>query len=351
MRMPSMMRTLPLRQRAEFNAAFTLQHYARRSPVVGAARERARMRIVEELRRGGPGRAIPVDRVRDITPEQFRSRYLHHGVPVVMEGAAAEWACTKRWSFDDWRSRFGAEDIELVDRPGLTDEEYVDARELSEKMNFGAFLDQVESGGRKYMRFSPLFERFPALADDVNWDWLRAMPDRSFGLNAQLFVGGAGSRTGLHNAMTVFLFVNVVGVKRWTFVPNHYLAVLDPPTHARGYNSSDALIEAPNLERYPGLDSVDYLEAVLNPGDVLFNPSWNWHSVRNDSATIGIRFGMIRPSTMLLESPTLAFLRAFGGRHEGVPLATSLRSAGDAAMAILRQLTDRKTKVRLGGRA
>lgn len=338
MKMPSQMRTIPWADRARFNASFVLEHYLQKNRALTEYKERAQQRIVEHVRALGMGRSIPVDRVSNITPEQFRDRYLHKGIPVILEGAAANWRCTREWSFESWKQRFGHETIQLVDRPGLTDDDYVDERELTEEINFADFLDEVVSGGRRYMRFSPLFEKFPELGDDVDWDWLRAMPDRSFGLNAQLFVGGGGSRTPLHNAMTVFLFVNVLGVKRWTFVPNHYLALLNPPSDARGYNHSEAVVEEPDVARFPGLENIEFMEAVMNPGDVLFNPSWNWHSVRNDSATIGIRFGMIRPTTMLTESATLAFIRFFGGRHEGVPLATTIGSARDAAVAVMRQL-------------
>ncbi len=337
MQMPSAMRTIPWAERARFNASFVLEHYLKSRAVV-EYKERTHQRIVEHVRAMGPGRCIPVDRVRNITPEQFRDRYLRKGIPVIIEGAAADWRCTREWSFESWKARFGHETIRLVDRPGLTDDDFVDEAELTEEINFGEFLDEVVRGGRRYMRFAPLFEKFPELGDDVDWDWLRSMPDQSFGLNAQLFVGGGGRQTPLHNAMTVFLFANIVGVKRWTFVPNHYLSLLDPPADSRGYNHSEAVVREADGRRFPGLESVDYMEAVMNPGDVLFNPSWNWHSVVNDSATIGIRFGMIRPATMFTESLTLAFIRFFGGRHAGVPLATTIESARDAAVAVARQL-------------
>jgi hypothetical protein len=164
------------------------------------------------------------------------------------------------------------------------------------------------------------------------------MPDYSVGMIPQLFIGGAGRGTPIHNAMTTFLFVNVVGVKRWTFVPNRYLSVLNPPSDARGYNHSEAVVERPDTERFPGLESVDCMEAVMNPGDILFNPSWNWHSVQNHAPTIGIRFGMLRPTTMIGGSLTLSAIRFFGGRNEGVPLITTFESARDAAVAVLRQM-------------
>jgi hypothetical protein len=324
--------------RAAFNVLFVLEHFVRNSRKLKRLRIAARDRVVEHLRQQGKGQVIPVDRVRGLTPEKFRQEYLHKGIPVIMEGAAAQWRCTREWSFESWKRRFGDETIRVTERPGLSDDDYVDETELTEEMNFGAFLDQASSGGRRYIRFSPLFDKFPELRDDVDENWLRGMPDRSFGLIPQLFIGGVGTKTPLHNAMTVFFFVNVMGVKRWTFVPNRYIAVLDPVADGRGYNHSEAVVEDPDLDRFPGLDSVDRMETVMYPGDVLFNPSWNWHSVRNDSATIGIRFGMIRPTTMLSGSFTLAFVRVFGPRNAGVPFATTIASVREAASAVFRQM-------------
>lgn len=240
---------------------------------------------------------------------------------MILAAGAARWPLQSTWSFDEFRRRYGHETIKLVQRKGLADESFVNGREYSEEVGFGAFLDQVLAGGRKYMRFSPLLEKFPELLDDFDHDFFRQMSGNDFGLTFQLFIGGQGSYTPLHNAMTPFFFVNVCGVKRWTLFSNHHLAVFDPRPDGFGYNHSEARVDMSNADEFPGFDCVDRMEAVLHPGDVLYLPAWMWHSVKNDSPTIGVRCGFVAPLRMLRESATLSFIRLFAARNPSTPKA------------------------------
>ncbi|MGH9808976.1 MAG: cupin-like domain-containing protein, partial [Terriglobia bacterium] len=158
------MRDVPLRYRATFNAIFAAQHWLPTSTGLLRRKEAMRARIVEHVRRGGKGATLPVDRRENLSPREFRAQYLRRGLPVVLAGAGRDWRCTRDWSFDSFRRRFGAETIKLVQRKGVApDDEIIDAREFSEETSFGEFLDQVLHNGRKYMRFSPLLEQFPEL--------------------------------------------------------------------------------------------------------------------------------------------------------------------------------------------
>jgi lysine-specific demethylase 8 len=306
---------VPLRDRAAFNAAFLLEHWFPRSERVQAAKQRARARVVEHLRRAGARPARPVERRTDLSARDFRRRYLSQGVPVILDRAAATWPLAS-WSFDGFRRRFGTEMIKLVQRKGVAaDSEIVNGKEFSEEIRFDAFLDQVESGGGKYMRFSPLLEKFPVLIDDFDHDFFARMTGNEWGRTYQLFMGGADTFTPLHNAMTGFFFVNVCGVKRWELIPNHYLAVMNPSADGFGYNHSKAEVDLSNLDQFPGFDCVDRVQAVMQPGDVLFLPSWTWHAVKNDSPTIGIRCGFIYPRGMLAEGAMLSFIRLFAARN------------------------------------
>jgi hypothetical protein len=79
------------------------------------------------------------------------------------------------------------------------------------------------------------------------------------------------------------------------------------------YNYSAADLGLSNLDRYPGFDCVDRMEATMQPGDILYNPSWMWQCVQNEAPTIGVRCGFVYPPGMLRESMTLTFIRAFAG--------------------------------------
>jgi len=312
------MRRIPVGERARFNVAFFLQHYFPKSARIKGMRDRACDRIVENVRAKGAGKVVQVQRLKDISAEDFRTRYLANGIPVILEGAARDWPCTAQWSFERFKRQFGKETIKLVDRKGLTDDDFVRESEYSEEIEFGEFLDQVLAGGRKYMRFSPLLERFPELRADFDGKLFNRMMGGVFGVIHQMFIGGVGSVTPLHNAMTPFFFVNICGIKRWMFVPNHYLAVLNPAADGFGYNHSGANPEQWDPQAFPGLDCIDRMEAVMQPGDVLFNPSWMWHSVRNEEPTIGLRYGLYHPRSMMSESYTLFFVRLLAARNPSV---------------------------------
>lgn len=318
MRSVPQMRKVPLGARATFNASFLLSHYARRSERLEAVRERSRRQLADHVRAGGPGRRLEVERRADLSPEAFRADYLTKGIPVVLEGAAASWPLMTEWSFDAFRDRFGDQAIKLVQREGLTDDDVVFEREYSEEIGFGEFLDGVLSGGRRYMRFSPLLEQFPELLDDFDHEYFKRMLETPFGQSFQLFIGGSGSVTPFHNAITPFLFTNVAGEKDWTLIPSRYLGIMNPIPDGFSYNHTDLDLDFANAEDYPGTESIDYFTTTTRPGDLLFVPSWMWHGVRNRSATIGVRCGFMYLPGMAQESLTLLLVRLFAARNPNV---------------------------------
>lgn len=305
---------IPWRHRGMFNGAFFLEHYAPKNRWIQRRKAAARAHIVEHVCRQGTGTVSAVERRPDLTPEEFRRDYRAKGIPVIIENRAGSWPLATRWSFDSFRQRYGTQTIKLVQEEGAAGEhELVDGREFSEELPFGAFLDHVAQGGGKYMRFSPLVEQFPELLDDFDHEFFRSMAGNNWGLTYQLFVGGSGTTTPLHNDMTPFFYVNVCGIKRWTLIHNRYVAIMNPGPNGRSINHSKARLDFSNLDEFPGFDRIDRMEAVLQPGDVLYNPSWMWHWVRNDAATIGVRCGFIDLKDMLTHATTL--IRLFAARN------------------------------------
>jgi hypothetical protein len=310
------MNTIPAHERAAFNTLFLLEHYFPKSEWIQRQRTVRRLRAADHVRQQGEGKITHVDRVPTLSPAEFRARYLSKGIPVIIENGAATWPLATRWTFESLRAKYGAETIKLVQRKGVAnDDEIVEGKEFSEEIQFGAFIDEVLDAGKRYMRFSPLLERFPELLDDFDHQFFKEMSGNGWGITYQMFIGGSGSYTPLHNAMTSFFFVNVCGVKRWALLSNHYLPILNPSADGFGYNHSKARVDPLNADEFPGLDAIDRFEAVMQPGDVLYVPSWMWHCVKNDSPTIGVRCGFVYPFGMMKEAFTLSFIRLFAARN------------------------------------
>ncbi len=315
MKLPPEMRQVSPRHRGICSALFVLHHLAPQSARVQRWRDAVRLLVARRLEEGGPGKIIPVERVKSLSPEEFRARYLATGTPVIFDKGARDWPCTKRWSFDSFRERFGSATLKLVSHKGLSDDDPMIGREYTAEMKFGEFLDQTLADGTKYMRFSPILEMFPELLGDFDTGFLRRMAGPfSLGTTFEAFIGGRKTFTPLHNAPTPFFFVNVCGIKRWALIPNHYLAVLNPSADGMSYNHSGASVEHPDISQFPGLDCIDRMEAVLEPGDLFFMPSWLWHSVQNEAATIGVRCGFIYPKSMIAESAALFMIRVLVAR-------------------------------------
>lgn len=245
-------------------------------------------RMVEE---GQPGKVIEVDRRIDLSLEEFREKYLIPGVPVIFDGAAKDWDCVKNWSLDYFKEKHGDDQIVLVDQE--------DVQNNFETLTLGELIDGINDGLSRYYRFYPLLQRHPEHLLDFDVKWLRERRHKNCVFDTwQVFIGPDGSYTPLHNANAGNLFTQVVGEKHWMLYSNDYMPIFDPSPVMSNYrtapirkdygpfNPFDMDFERP----YHLYKMMDAYSAYLKPGDVLFNPSYHWHAVKNYGNTIGVGF-------------------------------------------------------------
>ena len=164
---------------------------------------------------------VKVDRRQGLELKEFREYYLKKGIPVVMEGAAKEWTCVKEWSFEYFKKLHGNDEILLVQ---LQKEGYP-----YETITLGEVIENMSSGGDKYYRFYPLLERHPEHIKDFDYKWLLSLKNNVNWFEAfQVFIGPKSSATGLHNAGSCNVFVQVYGKKHWKLYPPYYTMIIDP---------------------------------------------------------------------------------------------------------------------------
>jgi hypothetical protein len=303
------MRTIPARDRAEFDGWFLLECRLGGDERVAARKERVRRRIVSRLQAAGPRAPTPLERVTKLSPGDFKKHYLDPGRPVLIEGAAREWTCCRRWTFEFLREYCGDEVVKITQRRGVTTEAPVGDKEYSHEMPFREYVDQLLNGGKPYLRFSSLLEAFPELLEDLDLKYLKKMRSSS-GAWVQAFIGAKSSRTPFHAAMSEGIFINIAGVKRWVLVPSHYNAVMNPNTQPSEIVHTNVDAFSPDLDAYPGFDCIDRFEAIQRPGDILYFPAWMWHYVENLEHTIGLRYGFASVRGAFVGSPGLTLVRA-----------------------------------------
>ena len=253
-------------------------------------------RVLERCRtHGSVSRDTPLPEFdwKHRTAEEFRAEFVERPHPVVLRGFASDTEAGRTWTFDGLLERFGQEQV-LLTTPELDGEP--------------GRLDAVESEKVYLHNSEVLFRRYPELVDALSLDALAGYSDMR-PTYLQLFLGREGTGTPFHAAANWNWFFNIEGRKSWAFVdPRHgYLLY---PHNAMGQAAAFAL--CPYADEYdedffPAFSYCPIFRVTLEPGDVLFNPPWWWHSVKNESAkTVGVasrwmRHGQIGTQYRMIE--------------------------------------------------
>jgi hypothetical protein len=159
-------RNIRASQRAEYGVYQFLDHFLGRDRVfkmLGRRRRKFYKKLTETLKASGEGKIMPMDRRKELSLKDFRNHYVRKGIPVVMEGAAKDWNCVKKWSMEYFKELHGEDEILLVD---MKKEGYP-----YEKIKLSEVIDNIRSGGKKYYRFYPLLSRHPEHSRDFDYKW------------------------------------------------------------------------------------------------------------------------------------------------------------------------------------
>lgn len=220
-----------------------------------------------------------IDRVDDITPEEFRKNYYLPRKPVVISaaGLSKQSPAYSKWTWDYFKSIVGDKKV------GVYNNERAGAKTLvngaDDYITFGEYIDMVQKGPVQLRIFLfNIFQHAPQLVQDVVWPdqyakgFLKKYP--------MLFVGGAGSVAHMHYDidMSHIFHTQFIGRKRVLLLENNqspfiYRMPFTVESAASFVNWHEKLDE----ERFPALAHAKGLTAILNHGDTLFMPGGYWH--------------------------------------------------------------------------
>jgi hypothetical protein len=269
-----------------------LQHFFGKERSANYLRKKKHILYQDILKNEGienRGRTIDVKEVEctDLQPYIKDREELMKG-PLVFRGVAKEWPCVKKWNKEYFRQYFSDYKVSLVGNVGLADKE--NQNKFTEA-SMADFIDTIGKDKNNYLRFSRIIDERADLKKDIDVDWLDQFKyEFSRGGYLYLFMGEAGSKTDMHNAIIQSLFIQVKGQKKWTiYAPNERI-FLDPIADRRPYFYSQANPNNPGDSDFPLLSYAIKYEITLDEGDILWFPSFFWHHVQNLTPNIGVTY-------------------------------------------------------------
>lgn len=275
-------------------------------------RKRYYKKLHEALKKSGPGQILEIDRRSTISYKEFKNHYLKKGIPLILEGCAKEWGSCKNWSLDYFKENYGEDTITILDQ-NTTDLAY-------SRQKLKDVLNDIKNKGNQYLRFYPFLKTHPERLVDFDYKWLQEMGNHFKIADAfQVFISGEGKYTPMHNASQCNLFIQAHGKKKWVIYPPCYTPIVDPEPARNIYRSAPFKTPEgpfnpyqPNFETpYTLFQYIDRYEFTLNPGDVLWNPPYYWHSIQNPTDSIGISYKWWAPIYSFKSFPLYYFLELF----------------------------------------
>jgi hypothetical protein len=210
-------------------------------------------------------------------------RNLPHDRPLLLKGAFMKSRAVEKWSWDYLRSSLKGETQAFTD---------------TSKHNFNTgikdvnqIIDNILSDDPKYsILFGDIIYKKDEFFKDLEtekWIDLNSLKHK-MNLTWQFFAAGKGRKTNLHGELGSSLSLQIRGKKTWTIIPPEFSTNLYPRVSWRMYLESNYFADFASVKN-KNLGIRGY-QVTLEPGDILWCPSYFWHFVENESASVSVSY-------------------------------------------------------------
>ncbi|GJJ69726.1 hypothetical protein EMPS_02074 [Entomortierella parvispora] len=275
---------------------------------------------------GGTGQIpriqYPIPRIHLPTMDAFQEHINGPlgGTPLIITGAMDHWPALEKWKDPRMICRIAGPD-RLV--PIEIGSQYTDEQWTQKFVTMKDFVEQfvddgddaVAKGQVGYLAQHDVFDQIPRLRRDIDIpDYCLVAPRRQDGyqppedvlLNA--WFGPGGTISPMHTDPYYNLLAQVVGrkyvrlyspkdtPKLYSFATSNGIESGDEATDKDSGvntmlgNTSQVEVEQPDLTKFPLFASAEYVEAVLEAGELLYIPLQWWHYIRSLSTSFSVSF-------------------------------------------------------------
>src|SRR3954468_7199222 len=220
-------------------------------------------------------REVPRFKPSEITPAEFQRHAREEG-PLVVEGLALDSEACKQWTVEYFLKNYG--DLELL----ITNPDQSIVKAPMRGPLEDILADRVT---KQYIQnTADIFNKCPELEAQLPIETCRTLvgPLGKYS-GSQLFLGGKNTGTAYHCADNFNCFVMVQGEKEWRFVDARYSAWMYPFMPPSGLFGCSPVPPFEPAAKFPLYKAIPKLRTRLKPGDVLVNPPWWWHAVKNST--------------------------------------------------------------------
>lgn len=221
-----------------------------------------------------------VDKVEEISPEDFKKHYYLPKKPLIITGLAKQWPAYTKWNWEYLKSVVGNVKVGLYNN--IKSDAYTPINKADDYKTFGEYIDIIKEGPAAWRIFLfNIFEHAPQLTQDFTWPehlmtgFVKKYP--------MLFTGGKTSITHMHFDIDLshIIHTQFLGRKRvllFPFEEQHKLyrkpfevLSLADFSHYYEYNGT------PDYKNFPALKLANGYDLTLEHGDTLFMPAGYWH--------------------------------------------------------------------------
>ena len=265
------------------------------SPIFGAVKHiQADTRKLEDinevlidLERGGSN-DLTVDRVSDISSEDFYRQYYSRNRPLIISDIVTKWPAFEKWNLDYLDGNYGRNKVSFQYREIYSD--HLNALYNSPRTStLSQYIKHIKSApdAKNYYMIAQdrLLKRvsFRRLYDDLSFDHA-IFPKEKRVRHISLLFGPKGSLTPMHRDRCNVFFAQVFGKKEVKLVSPKYSHKL---YHETGFHS-EVDFENINFSKFPKMSGVQIISEIIKPGELLFIPVAWWHHVKSLDISITI---------------------------------------------------------------
>ncbi len=250
------------------------------------------MRVENKL---APTSLNKIERIHKPTREEFKHATRSYRQPIIITGEIADWKAFALWSMDYLNNVIGKKEVDVnVSQNKIfsfdPENEFILPYKKIQFTDLTKWiLEEKKVEEYYYLQQSSLKITFPELLPDIE---IPNYIDKKLLIITNLWIGTGGNISPLHWDLAQNFLSQVRGRKRiLLFAPEQTSFLYPFSVNSEMPHVSQLNIDKPNIEKFPKFLKAKYIECILEPGEMLFIPTFWWHQVYSlEQLNIAVNF-------------------------------------------------------------